>query len=185
MLWNLKPFSVRKHRRGDGSTAPVLTGETTCQICKKTLVDRHSLKMHYQKLHKELIEAAGGEDSKVCALCKDETKDILGHLAEKHNDNGLTCKICHRQLRQDESLRVHISQVLSCVPHRSQSSLQPIVTFQMHDKADGTICQYCGDPFIKIEDHIATWHKNEKPWKCDQVITRMNKYRFISMSCLK
>merc|ERR1719300_43653 len=72
----LRDHVYRKHRRGDGSTAPVLTGETTCQICKKTLVDRHSLKMHYQKLHKELIEAAGGEDSKVCALCKDETKDI-------------------------------------------------------------------------------------------------------------
>ena len=42
-----------------------------------------------------------------------------------------------------------------------------ITFFQLHEKAGGTVCQYCGDAFMNIENHIATWHKTEQPWKCD------------------
>ena len=42
-----------------------------------------------------------------------------------------------------------------------------ITFFQLHEKAGGTVCQYCGDAFMNIENHIATWHKTEQPWKCN------------------
>ena len=74
------------------------------------------LKIHYRRVHGELIDAAGGDKADRCAICGPESEplgtDIIRHLAEAHNDDkGQVCHICLRQLKPDESLRQHIAQV--------------------------------------------------------------------------
>ena len=119
---------------------------TMCLICKKSYSDKYALKCHMKRLHGDLMGKDG--QGKVCKLCDETVADLKLHMETKHDDTGMKCKICNKQLRQDESLRMHF--------------------IQMHSKAGKTVCQYCGESFTNIEAHVATLHMTEKPFKCDK-----------------
>ena len=129
---------IEKHHRIETSTM--------CLICKKSYSDKYALKMHMKRLHGDLLSQDKG--GKVCTLCEETVPDLKEHMETHHDDTGLMCKLCNKQLRQDESLRSHF--------------------IQMHSQAGKTVCQFCGGSFANIEAHVATLHLNEKPHKCDK-----------------
>ena len=117
----------------------------TCLICQKSYSDKYALRMHMKRLHGDLLDK---DNEKVCCLCEQSVPDLKEHMENKHGDTGLMCKLCNKQLRQDESLRSHF--------------------IQMHSQSGKTICQFCGGSFSNIESHVATLHLNDKPHKCDK-----------------
>ena len=131
-----------QHKDKDSTQYPDTS--KTCLICQKSYIDKYALRIHMKRLHGDLLDK---DNEKVCWLCEESVADLKDHMENKHDDTGLMCKLCNKQLRQDESLRSHF--------------------IQMHSQSGKTICQFCGESFSNIESHVATLHLNEKPHKCE------------------
>ena len=143
----LKNHVDTNHERSSDGSKPTEHSKT-CFICQKSYSDKYALRMHNKRLHCELLEKSCDIPETTCILCEESVPDLKEHMETKHDDKGLVCKLCNKQLRQDESLRSHF--------------------IQMHSQTGKTICQFCGGSFSNIEAHIATLHLNEKPHKCDK-----------------
>merc|ERR1712129_211329 len=141
--------------------------ETKCNICEKMVLNQHTLKIHMDKMHRQVLD---GTDCVLCSIDFENARKLYNHINNVHKKNveewtainstkqgrnlvlKTSCKFCEKKVFNQHTLKYH--------------------NFKVHmdklQRQDGTECVVCSIDFenaIKLNNHINKVHrKNVEEW---------------------
>ena len=147
-----------------------------CNLCHKTLSNRHYLKKHIQIVHE-------GQKNHTCETCGKEFAqkcDLKKHFKTIHEGEKVKCEICGKQFTQLTYLRTHIKFVhegqertkkyiceFCSKAFSNTDNLKKHVSFN-HTKEPSHNCHLCGKAYANLKQHISVVHEGIKPFECDK-----------------